>query len=139
MNQKEFCETTKHNPVVIIVSVLPRVPIMKSYLQFISSWHLLQCYTSLLSPLVGGMYKHFLTAIRFSDLPSNNPLTIGIGLLQYSIKYLFFQPRCARCMYDVVYIIVFLLLSNLHPFYSVYFVFTWKASFPGKSVSVNII
>lgn len=104
MNQKEFCKTTKHNLLIINISVLPRIPIMKPYLQFISFWHLFQCYTSFFRPMVCGMYKHFLTAISFCNLPSNNSLAIGIHLLRYSIKYLCLQPRCARRMYNVVHI-----------------------------------
>ena len=55
------------------------------------------------------------------------------------INYLFLHPRSPRCMYDIVHIIVFLLLSNLHSFYSVYFVFTWKVFFSSPSNSISSV
>lgn len=91
MNQKKFRESTKHNLVIFVTSVFPRVPIVKSHLQLISTRHLLQRYAAFLRPLVGSMHQHLAITIRFSNLPCGNSLTISINFLEYSVKNFFFS------------------------------------------------
>ena len=106
MNQDKFSESAKHYLVVRNFSIFPRVPIVETDLQFIT-WHIMmQCYASLLCPLVLSMNKDLITAIGLYALPCGNAITIGINLLGNTLDYFLFQARCAWGMYYVVHIFV---------------------------------
>ena len=123
MRQKQFSESSKHILVVTILSFNTIFPIKVPHLQFITSSHLRQGDTTLLRPLSFSKHQCLITTICLHALPSGNTITIRISLRRDTLKYLFFQPRCARGLYYVVHNVILILFEGEIPLITLFLFF----------------